>query len=33
MIPDNMGAIVTRADALEPKLNEAFREYAPSAGS
>ncbi|MGC2798419.1 MAG: IS21 family transposase [Mycobacterium sp.] len=28
VIPDNMKAIVTHADAIEPKLNDAFREYA-----
>jgi transposase len=28
VIPDNMKAIVDRADATDPKLNDAFREYA-----
>lgn len=32
VIPDNMKAIVTHADATEPKLNDAFREYAQSRG-
>ena len=27
VIPDNMKAIVDRADATDPKLNDAFREY------
>src|SRR5271169_616177 len=32
VIPDNMKAIVTAADATEPRLNDAFREYAQSRG-
>jgi transposase len=28
VVPDNMKAIVERADATEPRLNDAFREYA-----
>jgi transposase len=28
VIPDNMKAIVDKADATDPKLNDAFREYA-----
>jgi transposase len=32
VIPDNMKAIVTAADATEPKLNDAFREYAQARG-
>jgi transposase len=32
VIPDNMGAIVVRADAVEPRLNDAFLEYAQSRG-
>ena len=32
VIPDNMKAIVTHADATEPKLNDAFREYAQARG-
>lgn len=31
-IPDNMKSIVDRADALEPRLNQAFVEYAQSRG-
>lgn len=31
-IPDNMKAIVDRADATDPKLNDAFREYAQARG-
>jgi transposase len=31
-IPDNMKAIVDKADALEPRLNQAFVEYAQSRG-
>ena len=31
-IPDNMKTIVDRADALEPRLNQAFVEYAQSRG-
>jgi len=30
VIPDNMKAIVTAADAVEPRLNDSFREYAQS---
>jgi transposase len=32
LIPDNMSAIVDRADALEPRLNQAFVEYAQARG-
>jgi hypothetical protein len=32
VIPDNMKAIVAHADATEPKLNDAFREYAQARG-
>ena len=32
VIPDNMAAIVDRADALEPRLNQAFVEYAQDRG-
>jgi transposase len=32
VIPDNMKAIVERADAIDPKLNDAFREYAQARG-
>ncbi|WP_210414811.1 IS21 family transposase [Microlunatus elymi] len=32
VIPDNMKAIVDRADATDPRLNESFREYAESRG-
>jgi len=32
VIPDNMAAIVERADATEPRLNRAFVEYAQSRG-
>ena len=32
VIPDNMSAIVDDADALEPRLNQAFVEYAQSRG-
>jgi transposase len=32
VIPDNLKAIVERADALEPRLNQAFVEYAQSRG-
>jgi transposase len=31
-IPDNMKAIVDRANATEPRLNDSFREYAQSRG-
>jgi transposase len=31
-VPDNMKAIVERADAIEPRLNDAFREYAQARG-
>jgi transposase len=31
-IPDNMKAIVDKADATDPKLNDAFREYAQARG-
>lgn len=32
VIPDNMKAIVEQADALDPRLNAAFQEYAQSRG-
>src|SRR5690606_25407193 len=32
VIPDNLKAIVTTADPLEPRLNEAFVEYAQARG-
>jgi hypothetical protein len=32
LVPDNMAAIVDRADATEPRLNQAFVEYAQSRG-
>ena len=32
LIPDNMKAIVDKADAIDPKLNDAFREYAQARG-
>jgi hypothetical protein len=32
VIPDNMSAIVDNADALEPRLNQAFVEYAQARG-
>jgi transposase len=32
VIPDNMSAIVVDADALEPRLNQAFVEYAQARG-
>jgi transposase len=32
VIPDNMKAIVAAADATEPRLNDAFREYAQARG-
>jgi transposase len=32
VIPDNMGAIVVHADAVEPRLNDAFLEYSQSRG-
>jgi hypothetical protein len=32
VIPDNMGAIVDRADSLEPRFNQAFVEYAQARG-
>ncbi|WP_395475359.1 IS21 family transposase [Saccharopolyspora spinosa] len=32
VIPDNMKAIVDRANATEPRLNDSFREYAESRG-
>lgn len=32
VIPDNMKPIVQRADATEPRLNDAFREYAQTRG-
>ena len=33
VIPDNCKALVERADAVEPRLNEAFVEYAQVRGS
>ena len=32
VVPDNMATVVTRADALEPTLNQAFVEYAQARG-
>jgi len=32
MIPDNMATVVTKADALDPVLNQGFVEYAQSRG-
>lgn len=32
LIPDNLTPVVTKADQLEPRLNEAFVEYAQSRG-
>jgi hypothetical protein len=32
VIPDNMKAILQKADAFDPKLNDAFREYAQARG-
>jgi transposase len=32
LVPDNLKAVVERADALEPRLNQAFVEYAQSRG-
>jgi transposase len=32
VIPDNMKAIVTEADAVDPRLNDAFLEYSQSRG-
>ena len=32
VIPDNLAAVVDRADALEPRFNQAFREYAQARG-
>ncbi len=32
VIPDNMKTIVDKADAAEPKLNDAFRQYAQARG-
>ena len=32
LIPDNLTPVVTKADPLEPRLNEAFVEYAQSRG-
>jgi transposase len=32
VIPDNMKAIVDKADPVDPKLNDAFREYAQARG-
>jgi transposase len=32
VIPDNMKAVVDKADATDPKLNDAFREYAQARG-
>jgi len=32
VVPDNMKAIVDQADAVDPRLNDAFREYAQACG-
>ena len=32
VIPDNMKTIVDQADATEPELNDAFRQYAQARG-
>jgi hypothetical protein len=32
VVPDNMAGIVDKADALEPRINQAFAEYAQSRG-
>ncbi len=32
VIPDNLAAVVTKADKLEPRLNQAFVEYAQARG-
>jgi hypothetical protein len=32
VVPDNMKAIVDQADAVDPRLNDAFREYAQARG-
>lgn len=32
VIPDNMGTIVDKADPTEPRLNQAFVEYAQARG-
>ncbi|WP_158309552.1 DDE-type integrase/transposase/recombinase [Saccharopolyspora spinosa] len=32
VVPDNMKAIVDHADATDPRLNDAFREYAQARG-
>ncbi len=32
VVPDNMKAIVDHADAVDPRLNDAFREYAQARG-
>ncbi|MGH3859566.1 IS21 family transposase [Actinokineospora sp.] len=32
VVPDNMKTIVDQADAVDPRLNDAFREYAQSRG-
>lgn len=32
VVPDNMKTIVDRADAVDPRLNDAFREYAQARG-
>ena len=32
VIPDNLAAVVTKADRLEPRLNQAFVEYAQARG-
>jgi transposase len=32
VIPDNMKAIVDQASAVDPRLNDAFREYAQARG-
>jgi hypothetical protein len=32
IVPDNMGAIVDRADGVDPRINQAFAEYAQARG-
>src|SRR5262249_12980682 len=32
VVPDNMAGIVDKADALEPRINQAFAEYAQARG-
>ena len=33
LIPDNLSPVVTKADAIEPRFNDTFFEYAQSRGS